>query len=87
MSEQKENKGAHGGSRPGAGRKTKYEKTVVMRVPEQYKESIKSLIVHLDECERIDSNYTAEESQPVFIRSLKGKPQHVTFKVSSIKQT
>ena len=27
-----------GGARPGAGRKTKYEKTVVMRVPEKYQD-------------------------------------------------
>jgi hypothetical protein len=29
----------HGGFRTGAGRKTKYEKTVVMRVPEKYKDA------------------------------------------------
>ena len=38
----------HGGARPGAGRKTKYEKTTVMRVPEKYQEAIKALIAHLD---------------------------------------
>lgn len=38
-----------GGARPGAGRKTKYEKTVVMRVPEKYQDAIKTLITHLDE--------------------------------------
>lgn len=40
MSEEKK----HGGYRQGAGRKTKYEKTTVMRVPEKYKEVIKHLI-------------------------------------------
>ena len=76
----------HGGVRPGAGRKTKYEKTVVMRVPEKYSDTIKSLIEHLDECQMIDKNYTASESQPVFIRSLLDKPQQVTFTVSPLKK-
>lgn len=76
----------HGGFRAGAGRKTKYEKTVVMRVPEKYRDALKSLIEHLDECEMIDKNYTASESKPVFIRSLLDKPQQVTFTVSPLKK-
>jgi len=32
----------HGGYRQGAGRKTKYEKTTVMRVPERIKRSLSS---------------------------------------------
>ena len=77
----------HGGFREGSGRKTKYEKTVVMRVPEKYRDAIKSLIQHLDECEVIDKNYTASTSEPVFIRSLLDKPQQVTFTVSPLKRT
>jgi hypothetical protein len=76
----------HGGARVGAGRKTKYEKTVVMRVPEKYRDAIKSLIEHLDECQMIDRNYTASESKPVFIRSLMDKPQSISFKVESVKK-
>ena len=57
MSEEKvEYKVTHGGFRTGAGRKTKYEKTVVMRVPEKYKVAIKMLNQHLDDCEMIDKN-------------------------------
>ena len=80
MSEEKvEYKVTHGGFRTGAGRKTKYEKTVVMRVPDKYKDAIKSLIKHLDDCEMVDKNYSSVKSQPVFIRSLQDKPQKVTF--------
>lgn len=76
----------HGGSRPGAGRKTKYENTVVMRVPEKYKDAIKSLIEHLDESKMIDKNYLATTSDPVFIRSLLDKPQCITFTVTPVKK-
>ena len=70
----------HGGARPGSGRKTKYEKTVVMRVPEKYQEAIKALIVHLDETAYIDGHYlSGEVSDPVFLRSLDDNAQHVTF--------
>jgi hypothetical protein len=57
-----------------------------MRVPEKYRDAIKSLIQHLDECEVIDKNYTASTSEPVFIRSLLDKPQQVTFTVSPLKK-
>lgn len=73
-------KGLHGGARPGSGRKTKYEKTVVMRVPEKYLEAIKALITHLDETAYIDGHYQGcEVSEPVFLRSLDDNAQHVTF--------
>ena len=80
-------KNNHGGSRAGAGRKTKYEKTVVLRVPEKYRSAIKALIEHLDQSETIDKHYMATTSEPVFIRSLQDKPQQVTFTVSPIKKT
>lgn len=76
----------HGGSRKGAGRKAKYEKTIVMRVPEKYKDAIKSLIEHLDESQMIDKNYLATTSEPVFIRSLLDKPQSITFTVTPVKK-
>jgi len=76
----------HGGVRPGAGRKTKYEKTVVTRIPEKYLDAIKALIQHLDENEMIDKHYKDAVSEPVFLRSLKDKPQQVTFKVAAIKK-
>jgi hypothetical protein len=45
VSEEKvEYKVTHGGFRTGAGRKTKYETTVVMRVPKKYNVAIKMLI-------------------------------------------
>ncbi|WP_394230892.1 hypothetical protein [Shewanella colwelliana] len=77
----------HGGARPGAGRKTKYEKTVVARIPEKYLDAIKALIHHLDESEMIDKHYKDAVSEPVFLRSLKDKAQQVTFTVSAIKKT
>lgn len=72
-------KGTHGGARPGSGRKTRYEKTKVLRVPEKYLSTIKALIEHLDATENICEGYLAEESEPVFIRSLKDKKQSITF--------
>lgn len=76
----------HGGARSGAGRKTKYASTVVARVPEKYLDVIKSLIHHLDECEMVDRNHNDAVSEPVFLRSLKDKPQEVIFRVSAIKK-
>lgn len=74
-------KGQHGGARPGAGRKTKYEKTVVMRIPEKYQEVIKALISHLDETAYLNSHYKNEqESEPVYLRSLDDNKQNITFK-------
>jgi len=75
----------HGGSRPGAGRKTKYENTVVMRVPEKYRDAIKALITHLDETDHVDKNYAAEESKQVYMRSLKDKKQHIIFRTEPLK--
>ncbi|RLV57698.1 hypothetical protein D5018_21180 [Parashewanella curva] len=71
-----------GGKREGSGRKTKYEKTKVMRIPEKYSEVIKALIEHLDQTAELDQNYKPVESDPVFIRSLKDKKQDITFKTS-----
>ncbi|MGS0824901.1 hypothetical protein ACVBIO_03745 [Shewanella sp. 0m-8] len=87
MSEEKvEYKVTHGGFRTGAGRKTKYEKTVVMRVPEKYRAAIKMLIQHLDDCEMIDKNNTGVRSEPVFIRSLQDKPQKITIMVDPVSK-
>ncbi len=70
-----------GGSRAGSGRKTKYEKTKVLRVPEKYEEVIRELIKHLDDTAMIDFNwYGSTESKPVYIRSLEDKKQEITFK-------
>ncbi len=70
----------HGGARPGAGRKTKYEKTVVMRVPEKYQDAIKALIAHLDDTAYIDGHYRdGQISEPVFLRSLEDNAQNVIF--------
>ncbi|WP_257984776.1 hypothetical protein [Shewanella sp. 11B5] len=75
----------HGGARPGAGRKTKYENTVVVRVPEKYRDAIKALITHLDDTDYIDKHYAAEESEPVYLRSLKDKKQHIIFRTEPLK--
>lgn len=79
-------KNGWGGFRKGAGNSSIYDKTIVMRIPEKYKESIKALIAHLDSSRMIDKNYPDSESAPVFIRSLDDKAQQITFKVSSIKK-
>ncbi len=76
----------HGGFRPGAGRKAKYEKTKVMRIPEKYQKAIKKLIEHLDETAELDHKYhQPAESKPVYIRSLMDKKQDITFKTTPIK--
>jgi hypothetical protein len=82
-----EYKAKHGGFRTGAGRTTKYEKTVVMRVPDKYRNAIKMLIKHLDDCEMIDKNSSGVRSEPVFIRSLQDKPQKLTFVVDPVSKS
>lgn len=75
----------HGGARPGAGRKTKYEKTVVMRVPEKYLDAIKALIEHLDNTAYIDGHYPkGEVSETIFLRSLDDNAQHISFFTSPV---
>jgi hypothetical protein len=79
-----EGKNQHGGARPGAGRKTKYEKTVVTRVPEKYLEVVKALIAHLDETAGLNKHYLAAESEAVFLRSLDDNKQHIIFKTNPL---
>ncbi|MBO2601480.1 hypothetical protein [Shewanella algae] len=74
-----------GGFRPGAGRKAERGKTVVMRVPEAYKAAIDGLIKHLDESKDIDKYHNEMSSEPLFFRSLKGKPQQLIFITSPKK--
>ncbi len=71
----------HGGVRSGAGRKTKYESTSTMRVPNAYKEVIKKLIKHLDSTAHLDKNYNSEKSEAIYIRSINDKKQDVIFNV------
>lgn len=78
-------KNNHGGYRPGSGRKTKYEKTVVMRIPEKYKDVIQGLISHLDDTASLNHHYEDSESEPVYLRSLKDKKQHITFVTKPFK--
>lgn len=79
--EQAEFVAKRGGARKGAGRKTKYEKTIVMRVPEIYREHVQALIAHLDDTRHINKHYPqGRESECVFLRSLDGHAQDVTFK-------
>jgi hypothetical protein len=78
-------KGQHGGARQGAGRKAERGKTVVMRVPEAYKAAIDELIKHLDDSKDIDKYHNEMSSEPLFFRSLKGKPQQLIFSTSPKK--
>ncbi len=76
FSEKEEEKKSWGGSRADSGRKTKYEKAKVLRIPEKYEEAIKKLIKHLDDRAMMDFNwYGSTESKPVYIRSLQDKRQ------------
>ena len=78
-------KSTRGGARIGAGRKTKYEKTTVMRVPEKYKDAITALIAYLDETAYIDKHYPqGSQSDPVFLRSLDDNAQNITFSTKPI---
>ncbi len=64
-----------GGARAGSGRKTKYESTKVMRVPEKYHEAVKALIKHLDDTGMIDfSWYGSTESKPVYLQQFPHQP-------------
>jgi hypothetical protein len=74
----------HGGVRAGAGRKSKYDETKVMRVPSRYVEAIKAMIVHLDEIEETESNYPKVESKPTFYRTMKDKRREVQFVAGKI---
>lgn len=82
-----ENKSRRGGARENAGRKSDYDKTIVMRVPEKYKGAIKSLINHLDDSQMINKDYSPATSDPVFIRSLLDRAQQVTFTVSPMRNS
>lgn len=84
MEEEKTKNPNHGGYRPGAGRKTKYEKTVVMRVPDKYQAAIKALIEHLDDTAGVNGHFQAVESEKIYLRSLNDCKQHLTFKVSPL---
>ncbi len=74
-----------GGYRPGAGRKAERGKTVVMRIPEAYKGIIEALIQHLDETRDVDQNWGVRESEQVYFRSLKDKPQHIFFRTEPLQ--
>jgi len=76
-----------GGARHGAGRKPKslVPATKVMRVPEQYEEAIRALIAHLDASAKLGRYYDPLTSEPVFLRSLHDKAQHLTFTVAPLK--
>ncbi|MBM7074631.1 hypothetical protein JQC92_21905 [Shewanella sp. 202IG2-18] len=75
----------HGGFRPGAGRKAKYEKTKVMRVPEKYQELIQELVKYLDENDSLGYPADSVESEKNFIRSLQDKKQHIVFRIELFK--
>jgi hypothetical protein len=76
-----------GGARPGAGRKPKspVAASKVMRIPEQYEAAVRALIAHLDETSQLGRHYGAVTSEPIFLRSLHGKRQQVSFIVEPMK--
>lgn len=76
-----------GGARQGAGRKPKspVPASKVMRVPEQYEAAVRALVAHLDETAKLGRHYGPTTSEPVFVRSLYGKAQNVTFTVEPLK--
>lgn len=76
-----------GGSRPGAGRKPKspVAATKVIRVPEQYEKVVRALIAHLDASAELGRYYEPFSSEPMFLRSLYGKAQNITFTVEPLK--
>ena len=80
-------KASRGGARAGAGRKPRgaVAASKVMRVPEQYEAAIKALIKHLDETSICGRHYGPATSEAIFIRSLHGKAQRVTFTVEPMK--
>ena len=73
-----------GGARKGSGRKNTHGKTSTMRIPDAYKNAIKALIAHLDDCKGIDSNYRESHSEPVTMRSLHDKQQQVIITVKPL---
>ena len=73
-----------GGVRPGAGRKAERGETTVMRIPAAYKGAILALIAHLDATAEINRYYAPVESEPLFMRSLKGRAQWLTFRTAPV---
>lgn len=69
-----------GGFRPGAGRIAKRGPTKSMRIPVAYESAILALIDHLDNTQMINHRYRAVESEPMFMRSLRGHRQFISFK-------
>lgn len=82
--ENQELKKAHGGARPGAGRKPKWSapSTKVMRIPEQYASIVRALILHLDETHEICRGYAPATSERLPVCSISGRAQYVEFTVS-----
>ena len=76
-----------GGARPGAGRKPKsaVAASKVIRIPEQYEAAVRALVAHLDDCAKLGKHYDPVQSEPVYVRSLYQRPQHVTFTVAPLK--
>lgn len=72
---------ARGGAREGAGRKPK-RPTKVLRVPDAYAGAIEALIAHLDETSDIGRHHQAVDSEQMFFRSQKGKPQWLSFRIA-----
>lgn len=73
---------AWGGYRKGAGRIAKRGPTKPVRIPVAYESAVQALIEHLDNTAMINHHYRAAESEPMFMRSLLGQRQFISFKTS-----
>lgn len=80
VAEQPQQKRKGGGPQPGSGRPAIRGKTTVKRIPVAYEAAIQALIDHLDQTKDINHHYAPVESEPLFMRSLHGKGQWLTFK-------
>lgn len=55
-----------------------------MRIPDAYREAVEALLKHLDATREIDHRYAPAESEPIYMRSLHGKAQHLIFRTVPI---
>lgn len=60
--------------------------TMVIRIPPQYKTAVEALIAHLDAGAQLTSFHSDFTSEPLFLRSLYDRPQHLTFTIKTTKK-
>lgn len=47
--------------------------------------AVRALVAHLDACAKLGRHYDPVTSEPVYVRSLYQKAQHVSFTVAPLK--